>query len=61
MDDAGTHKICRIRVDFLKKCRTKPNNLYRRNVRGGTLVMAKGEDRASSFKSPTQCPDLGMP
>lgn len=29
MDYASTHKICRVRINFLKECRTKSNNLYR--------------------------------
>lgn len=37
--DASAHKICRIRIDFLKECRTKSNNLLRRKRRVKALAL----------------------
>lgn len=43
MYDTGSHKICRVRIDFFKECRTKPNNLCKRHRRVGTLA-ARSKD-----------------
>lgn len=52
VDDASPHKICRIRINFFKERRTKPNDLRNRDGSGGQWT-----GHRKKHSSPTGLPE----